>query len=182
MGKLLNDLIYTLSTEKATDAILAINKVLQFALREFDRNTSIRYKEFLDSSLLGSATVGHALLRAFEKDGNITYEDAEQQRLNVHGESLSQKMTSRINTWGISKWKVHSDLFEQDLVEAGKLLQTACNDSEVELPKYPLRHLRNVLRSAKSRTGLGVDLWITKLWADLPDDALKILRSLIYLV
>ena len=67
-------------------------------------------------------------------------------------------------------------------MEAGKLLQTACNDSEVELPKYPLRHLRNVLRSAKSRTGLGVDLWITKLWADLPDDALKILLSLIYLV
>ena len=91
-------------------------------------------------------------------------------------------MVSRINTWAIGKWKVHSNLFEGDMLEAGILLQASCNDSELELPKFPLRHLRNVLRSAKTRTGLGVDLWITKLWADLPDDAIKVLLSLVYLV
>ena len=142
----------------------------------------LRYREFLDNSLLGSAPVGHALLKAFESDGIVTYEDAEQQRLKLYGESLGQRMTSRLNTWAIGKWKVHSSFFEDDMKEAGRLLHAACADPDLELPKFPIRHLRNILRSGKSRTGLGVDLWVTKLWADLPDDALKILLSLIYLV
>ena len=182
ISELLLDLTCNLSVQKATAVILALNKVLQFALREFDKVSAIRYNTFLESSLLGSAPVGHALLKAFEKDGNITYEDSEQQWLKIHGSSIGQRMVSRINAWAIGKWKVHSSRFEGDMLEAGKLLLAACNDSELELPKFPIRHLRNVLRSAKTRTGLGVDLWLTKLWADLPDDAIKVLLSLIYLV
>ena len=60
--------------------------------------------------------------------------------------------------------------------------QRDCADDSVELPRYPPRHLRNVPRSGPSKTGLGSDLWLTKLWATLPDDALKVLLSLIYLV
>ena len=66
-SELLLDLTCNLSVQKATAVILALNKVLQFALREFDKVSAIRYNTFLESSLLGSAPVGHALLKAFEK-------------------------------------------------------------------------------------------------------------------
>ena len=80
MSELLLDLTCNLSVQKATAVILGLNKVLQFALREFDKVSAIRYNTFLESSLLGAAPVGHALLKAFEKDGNITFEDSEQQQ------------------------------------------------------------------------------------------------------
>ena len=39
-----------------------------------------------------------------------------------------------------------------------------------------------MLKSSPAKTGLGADLWVLRLWAELPDAALKTLIGLTYLV
>ena len=60
-------------------------------------------------------------------------------------------------------------------------LQAACRQEDVQTPKFSLRHLRNVLHSWPAKAGLGIDLWVISLWANLPDEALRVLLSIIYL-
>ena len=69
--------------------------------------------------------------------------------------------------------------YDQDLVKAVTAIKQACSDKDLELPTYSLQHLRNLLRSAPAGYGLGVDLWLLRLWATLPDEALKTLLAIV---
>ena len=86
-------------------------------------------------------------------------------------------MTSRINTWGVGKWDCLSTHKQQRLDDAFALLRQACAEKEDDVPKFTLRHLRNICRSWPAASGLGLDLWVIRLLGTLPDPGLRVLLS-----
>ena len=62
------------------------------------------------------------------------------------------------------------------------MLREACAKPDLELPRHTLRHLSNVLRTCPAKAGLGVDLWVLRLFAALPIEGLKVLQSSVHLV
>ena len=162
-------------TEQANDVLTAV-------LRAAKQNTTSQYRDFLLRPLEGSAAGGHALPKMYEKDVGKSYEAMEQARQQVQGTSVEERMITRINTWGVRRWQVHSHRFTKDLAEAWDLLGKACQAEDIETPKFALRHLRNILKSWPAKAGLGLDMWVIRLWATLPDEGLQMLLSIIYLV
>ena len=86
----------------------------------------------------GSASGAHALLKVFEKDGGASYENAEAQMQKVQGSTIQERMTSRINTWGVGKWDCLSTHKQQRLDDAFALLRQACADKEDDIPSFYL--------------------------------------------
>ena len=76
---------------------------------------------------------------------------------------------------------MHLHPHQGDLEEAWEMLHQACKDPDIERPKFSLRHLRNVLVSWPAKAGLGVDLWVIRLWGALPDEGLRVLQNIIHL-
>ena len=150
------------------------------AISESTKHSLAQYRNFLGKALADSAGAGRAVLKTFERDGLASYEDVEQLQLREQGASVAGRMCSRINSWGIQRWKVHKDTFADDMDIAGNMLKAAAE--EAELPSYSLRHLRDVLRGGPVKTGFGLDHWLSWQWAELPDDVLVVLLSLVYLV
>ena len=95
---------------------------------------------------------------------------------------MRQSMVTRICDWGIGKWQVHSDELASDMLEAGQMVRKVCAKPDLELSRHSMRHLTNVLRTSPAKAGLGVDLWILRLFAALPIEGLKVLLSLVHLV
>ena len=88
-----------------------------------------------------------------EKDLGTSYETSEKQLLKLQGTSIEERMVSRINTWGIQKWRIHSSEHEQDMQEAGRLLKEACSREDLELPRFSIRRLRNVRLALEAVSG-----------------------------
>ena len=93
-------LIEKLLSEKlvkyANGALLLANDCLARAIKEHGKDATRKYETFLENSLCGSASVGHNLLKVYEKDAGISYEDIEAQRLLKQGATLKESMVSRI--------------------------------------------------------------------------------------
>ena len=142
----------------------------------------MKYSTFLDNSLCGAAAAGHGLLRVYEADAGASYEDADTQRLLKQGVSLKERMTTRISDWGIGKWQVHSDHLATDVAEAGENIREVCADPELELPRHSMQHLNNVCRGSPAKCGPGIDQWLLRLFASLPDEGLMVLLQFILLV
>ncbi len=160
---LISKLISSKDWKVGTQAIQEANEALAAAIKDHNKQSSAQYKQFLEHSLKGTASGGHGILKSMEKDSGASYEATEQQLLKLQGASIEERMISRINTRGIQKWKIHSSEQEHDMQEAGRLLQEACASSDIELPRYSIRHLRNMLKSSPAKTGLGADLLVLRL-------------------
>ena len=132
-------------------------------------------------ALAGSAGTAHALLRSFEKDAGTSYEIIDDARASTQGVSIKDRMTTRCVQWGVDKWDVLNRSRHHDLDLSWQKLRAACTQEEVQKPKFGLRHLRNILNSWPAKAGLGIDLWVIRLWATLPDEGLRVLLSIIYL-
>ena len=90
-------------------------------------------------------------------------------------------MPTRICSWAVGKWNIHSREFEAETQEAWLLLGQACADPDLPKHKIHLSHLRNVLKAWPAKAGLGIDLWMIKLWSLLPDEGLRVLTRIMYL-
>ena len=154
-------------------AILLTNDCLARAIKEHGKEATRKYEIFLENSLCGSASAGHNLLKVYEKDAGISYEDIETQRLLKQGATLKERMVTRICDWAIGKWSAHTDELATDMQEAGQLLREACYEPDLELPRHTMRHLTHVLRTCPAKARLGVDLWVLRLFAALPIEGLK---------
>ena len=90
-------------------------------------------------------------------------------------------MTTKICSWAASEWNIQSRELEAETQEAWLLLGQACADPDLPKHKIHLGHLRNVLRAWPAKAGLGIDLWMIKLWSLLPDEGLRVLIRIMYL-
>jgi hypothetical protein len=173
--------IQELKDSSIKEAIVSCNKALHAAIAQDNADTTHKYQDFLRKSLAGSAGTAHALLRAFEKDNGISYEVIDDTRAKTQGVSIQERMTTRFCQWGVDKWDVLNCNRQSDLTVAWQKLQDACNHEECQKPKFSLRHLKNILLSWPAKAGLGIDLWVIRLWATLPDEALRVLLNIIYM-
>ena len=82
-------------------------------------------------------------------------------------------MNSRIVKWGVGKWKLHEQHYENEIAEAFEMLNAECHKPSSYLAGKPIRHIRHVLKSCPKDAGLGIDQQVLPLWANLPDEALK---------
>ena len=60
-------------------------------------------------------------------------------------------------------------------------LQAAMEDAD-KLPPHKMWQLRSCLSGWPAKAGLGVDLWVLKLWANLPEPALRMLLLILSLM
>ena len=97
------------------------------------------------------------------------------------GITVEARMHSRAYLWGIQKWKAHKMEFAEELKDMQAKLQGAMEDAE-KRPKHKMWHLRSCLSGWPAKAGLGVDLWVLKLWANLPDPALHMLLLILSLM
>ena len=88
-------------------------------------------------------------------------------------------MNSRIVKWGIEKWKLHEQHYDNEISEAFEVLNAECHKPSSYLAGKPIRHIRNVKKSCPKDAGLGIDQQVLPLWANLPDEALKGLHLII---
>ena len=142
---------------------------------------SLGFKEFVVEVCSRGAAAGHGLVKCFERDHGVSYESQEAAFQHDMGVTVQKRMTSRVNAWGIRKWQCHRDIRQQDMEEVMELLQTIINTDEAELPKVKAWQLRRILAGWPAKAGLGVDAWVIRLWANLPDEALRSLILLIYI-
>ena len=120
-------------------------------------------------------------MKTFEKDQAKSYEEIDEVRAQTQGHNVSDRMTTRICSWAAGKWKTHSRDLEAETQEAWYLLEQACADHDCPQHKIRLNHLRNVLKTWPAKAGLGIDLWVIKLWNLLPDEGLRVLIRIMYL-
>ena len=97
LGTNLQSLLDGLCWKSAEAVIAGVNSALAAAIRDHQSTSLQQYKLFLENSLGGSAAAAHSLLKVYERDGTLSYEDEEQERLWQQGVSLQERMTTRIN-------------------------------------------------------------------------------------
>ena len=71
--------------------------------------------------------------------------------------------------------------FDEELKDMQAKLQAAMEDAEM-LPRHKMWQLRSCLSGWPANGGLGVDLWVLKLWANLPDASLRMLLLILSLM
>ena len=97
------------------------------------------------------------------------------------GITVETRMHSRAYLWGIQKWRARKMQFDEELKDMQAKLQAAMEDAE-KLPRHKMWQLRSCLSGWPAKAGLGVDLWILKLWANLPDASLRMLLLILSLM
>ena len=133
------------------------------------------------ASLSGGAGAAHGLLKTLEKNQGKSFEEVDDIRAQTQGPNVRDRMTTRICAWASGKWNILSRELEAETQEAWLLLGRACADPELPKHKIHLSHLRNVLKAWPAKAGLGIDLWMIKLWSQLPDEGLRVLIRIMYL-
>ena len=123
------------------------------------------------------ASVAHKVIKCWQKDATKNYETAESQLQAQIGVSTEERMASRMVTWAAGKWQAHSTADLQGLQEAMALLKEALRTAP-PLPHLSMKQLKRVLNSFKAG-GLGIDAWVVQLWSYLPEEALKILLTIL---
>ena len=162
-------------------AIQITNHCLRKAVQCSAKESNQKYLHFLQKSLIGSAGVGHSLLKTFERDAAISYEEVDDIRAMTQGLNVKDRMTTRICSWAAGKWKVQHRWYQQEIQEAWERITQACADPELERPKIYIQQLKRILRSWPAKAGLGLDQWVLRLWSELPDEGLRVLINIIYL-
>ena len=133
------------------------------------------------ASCSGGASRGHALIKCYERDAGISYEDMYATSQMEQGIDTASRMQANLQTWAIGKWQCHKNDRAEQIQEANYKLQQAFKDAD-PLPKIKMYELRRVLASWPAKAGLGVDLWVLQLLASLPDASLRVLLLMIQLV
>ena len=72
------------------------NDCLWNAVQCSAKESNQRYLQFLRKSLAGSAGVGHSLLKTFERDAGVSYEEVDDIRAETQGPSVKDRMVTRI--------------------------------------------------------------------------------------
>ena len=78
---LIDKLLSAKLVKYANGALLLTNDCLARAIKEHGKESTRKYGTFLENSLCGSASAGRRLLKVYERDAGISYEDIETQRI-----------------------------------------------------------------------------------------------------
>ena len=162
-------------------AVKAVNEVLRLGLRADASFSNQAYHKFVVEACSGGASAGHAIVKAFERDSGVSYEDQISTMQQEQGITVETRMHSRAYLWGVQKWRAHKMQFDEELKDMQAKLQAAMEDAE-KLPRHKMWQLRSCLSGWPTKEGLGVDLWILKLWANLPDASLRMLLLILSLM
>ena len=162
-------------------AVFATNDILAAALRKHSQETTLSYQKFVCEACQGGASAGHALVKCFERDAGRSYEDELTASHMEQGIDVASRMQTRMVQWAAGKWSCHRTSRLSQIESASQRLSKAHAEAE-PLPKHSIRELRRVLAGWSAKAGLGIDLWVLKLWATLPDNALRMLLLIIQLI
>ena len=163
---------------EAREAILLTNDVLSAAIKQHGAESTRAYQQFIVASCAGAAAGGHALVKCYERDAGISYEDQHATMQLAQGIDVAARMNTRIDTWAGKKWKCHMVERQEEIAHANEVLRLAMDSAE-PLPRHNMRSLRRVLAAWPAKAGLGIDLWVLQLWATLPNAALRVLLLII---
>ena len=162
-------------------AVKSVNDISRLALKADANYSNQAYQNFVVEACSGGGSAGHATVRAFERDSGTSYEDLISTMQMEQGITVEARMHSRAYLWGIQKWRSHKLEYAEELKDMQAKLQKAMDEAE-QLPKHKMWNLRCCLSGWPAKAGLGVDLWILKLWANLPDAALRMLLLILSLM
>ena len=160
-------------------AVRITNEVLRAALQEDRKFTDQAYLDFVVQACSGGAAAGHATVRCFQRDGGRSYEDQFSFMQLEQGATVSLRMEAPCFSWGVQKSTCHKLEYSEEFQHTQEKLQIAMAEAE-PLPKHRIWQLRSCLSSWPAKAGLGVDLWVLKLWANLPEAFLRVLLLILY--
>ncbi len=83
--------------------IFAVNSILNSAVKMHCRKVDKSFIHFATSACAGGASLGHKLVKVFEKDATLSYETEHNTMLKELGATIGMRMDSRIVNWAIGK-------------------------------------------------------------------------------
>ena len=97
------------------------------------------------------------------------------------GVTIEERHASRTVKWCYDKWATHSCAEHEGLQEALDDLNLLLK-STPKLPKHKLATIRQALLDSSIYAGQGPDHWVLRHWAYLPDEALRQLALIIFMM
>ena len=92
--------------------MFAVNSILNSADR---KKVDKRFIDFAIQACANGASVGHRLVKVFEKDSTLSYETEHNAMLNDLGATIGMRMNTRIVNWALGKWRLSEEHFAQDV-------------------------------------------------------------------
>ena len=100
--------------------------------------------------------------------------------MNENEKNTKNKHTTQTNK-NENVQKARKTQHQDELKTTQVKLQAAMEDAD-KLPPHKMWKLRSRLSGWPAKAGLGVDLWVLKLWANLPEPALRMLLLILSLM
>ena len=127
-----------------SECVYAANAVLNSAVKLRGAAVDKSFADVAVSARSKGAAVGHKVVKVLERDVTISYETERDILHKELGATIGQRMNSRIVKWGVGKWKLHEQHYENEIAEAFEILNTECHKPSSYLAGKPIRHVRNV--------------------------------------
>ena len=176
--------------EFATSPTIPLAKwLLQISLKltkdkmgEVRKDSDRRYRTFVEQACTArGASTGRALVKVMVKDKTIMYQQVGDKEALLSGVTIEERQSTRASNWCFGKWATHSCVEHAGLQEAFDKLTLLLKITPM-LPKHKLATIRHALLSSSVYAGQGPDHWVLKHWAYLPDEALRQLALIIFMM